>query len=470
MQRFIKSFFAVLCLFLLPLSAHAACSILTDGAPLTAFDANGSVVEPFIENGTTYVPVRAVASAFGTDILWEQETLTIYIGTKGGQPTLGDNINIYYNGAEFAAKDANGNRVYPILREGTTYLPIRALGELFGKNVSWDLISQTVSLITPPSSDALAYFKSSLSNTEQSGTLTADVSFSAALSREGTEISEISESGSEDYKVGGFTLSAFIPAGCDDCVSYLGDGKYFLFVPSTTFSSLSSVIASLEKYDNEADFSALRVNVETNGGYVTKADISALAKTRSNGLEFDASILVSAAVNYPEGFSFLPISAPEGGVKLPEIAVEPKEDETTLPDKDTADEDDLQAVSLLSEEYAELLLDANAEKISNLLYKDDYIALFGSRSASQLKVDFSAASRRLAARFEGSDSFSVESIELKDDISSYTEGTERAAIVYVSVVISDGSQKKADEITFAAVKNDGKWYLAKSSMEAILGR
>ncbi len=34
-------------------------------------------------------------------------------------------------------KNVNGERVYPILYEGTTYLPIRAIGELMGKKVYW---------------------------------------------------------------------------------------------------------------------------------------------------------------------------------------------------------------------------------------------------------------------------------------------------------------------------------------------
>ncbi|MCC8014777.1 MAG: NPCBM/NEW2 domain-containing protein [Eubacterium sp.] len=47
--------------------------------------ADGEVVdtteaEPFIYGGTTYLPVRAVADAFGKEVTWNGETNTVYLG------------------------------------------------------------------------------------------------------------------------------------------------------------------------------------------------------------------------------------------------------------------------------------------------------------------------------------------------------------------------------------------------------
>lgn len=39
-------------------------------------------VEPFIYNGTTYLPVRAVANAFGKDVDWDAENSTVIIGSS----------------------------------------------------------------------------------------------------------------------------------------------------------------------------------------------------------------------------------------------------------------------------------------------------------------------------------------------------------------------------------------------------
>lgn len=55
-------------------------------------------------------------------------------------------ISILINGNKIVPKDVNGNIVEPFLQDGTTYLPIRAVSEALGKNVSWDGETQTVSI------------------------------------------------------------------------------------------------------------------------------------------------------------------------------------------------------------------------------------------------------------------------------------------------------------------------------------
>lgn len=56
--------------------------ILIDGVEYTATDANGNVVEPFIYNGTTYLPVRGIANAFDKEVDWEPQTSTVVLGSK----------------------------------------------------------------------------------------------------------------------------------------------------------------------------------------------------------------------------------------------------------------------------------------------------------------------------------------------------------------------------------------------------
>lgn len=55
-------------------------------------------------------------------------------------------IKISVNGQQFTPKDANGNIVEPFAIGGTTYLPVRAVGDALGLSVSWDGNTGTVTL------------------------------------------------------------------------------------------------------------------------------------------------------------------------------------------------------------------------------------------------------------------------------------------------------------------------------------
>ena len=55
-------------------------SIYIDDVKLNSTDAAGNPVEPFIYNGTTYLPVRAVSEALGKVVQWDGVTQSVYIG------------------------------------------------------------------------------------------------------------------------------------------------------------------------------------------------------------------------------------------------------------------------------------------------------------------------------------------------------------------------------------------------------
>ncbi len=54
--------------------------IFVDGQKINPRDADGNSVEPFIHNGTTYLPVRAVANALGKAVYWDGPNYTVYLG------------------------------------------------------------------------------------------------------------------------------------------------------------------------------------------------------------------------------------------------------------------------------------------------------------------------------------------------------------------------------------------------------
>ena len=67
-------------------------------------------------------------------------------GAENVKVQLSPNITVTYNGEPQTMADVNGNPVYPILNGGTTYLPIRAVGNMLGLDVDWDGATQTVIL------------------------------------------------------------------------------------------------------------------------------------------------------------------------------------------------------------------------------------------------------------------------------------------------------------------------------------
>lgn len=54
---------------------------------------------------------------------------------------------IYYNGIEQVMRSADGERIYPLSYKDTTYLPIRAIGDMLEMNMEWDGETNTVSIL-----------------------------------------------------------------------------------------------------------------------------------------------------------------------------------------------------------------------------------------------------------------------------------------------------------------------------------
>lgn len=97
--------------------------IVVDGQKLNPTDVNGNKVEPIIYNGTTYLPVRAVANALGKAVYWDGPNYTVYLGEMNGNleyPTeelsIDDNIGAGWGKAS-KLKDNLGNTysraIYP---------------------------------------------------------------------------------------------------------------------------------------------------------------------------------------------------------------------------------------------------------------------------------------------------------------------------------------------------------------------
>lgn len=78
------------------------------------------------------------------------------------------NIGVTLDGQKIDLKDAAGNSTEPFMMDGSNYLPVRALAEVLGLNVSWDSNSSTVVLKSSSPSSG------STSGATKSGTVIMD--------------------------------------------------------------------------------------------------------------------------------------------------------------------------------------------------------------------------------------------------------------------------------------------------------
>lgn len=69
-----------------------------------------------------------------------------------------DNVNVYVDNELVNLTDVNGNAVYPILQDGTTYVPIRAISQLLGYEIDWDGDNRNVFIYKNISKGSMMYF------------------------------------------------------------------------------------------------------------------------------------------------------------------------------------------------------------------------------------------------------------------------------------------------------------------------
>lgn len=106
------------------ITVHYGIKLKIDGEQKTMTDAAGNVVEPFTYNGTTYVPIRAIAEYFGADVDYDPKTVTADIETG------------------FSPDDAAGV-VLHALTSMNCYKDIQSLGDR-----AWELQARTLNILS----------------------------------------------------------------------------------------------------------------------------------------------------------------------------------------------------------------------------------------------------------------------------------------------------------------------------------
>ncbi|MDO9100319.1 MAG: stalk domain-containing protein [Caldisericota bacterium] len=96
---------------------------------------------PFIKDGRTLLPVRVLVEVLGGTVQWNPstKTATVLLGSRTVALTIGSKTALV-NGAPITLD------VAPEIKNGRTFLPLRALAENLGLDLAWEPISQTISL------------------------------------------------------------------------------------------------------------------------------------------------------------------------------------------------------------------------------------------------------------------------------------------------------------------------------------
>jgi hypothetical protein len=126
--------------------------IIIDGKIIEPKDSAGKPVEPFIYDGTTYLPVKAVAQAVGYDVSWDSKTYTVNLTKNFGEltaeldnyaPTQNATINLTVKGAGFEGMPYEARLIYKTTQ--TIYTGI--VGEPCGLKTSSATKGYTVYII-----------------------------------------------------------------------------------------------------------------------------------------------------------------------------------------------------------------------------------------------------------------------------------------------------------------------------------
>lgn len=256
-------------------------TVRIDGAVCDFYNAQGKEVHPIIYNGTTYIPLRAVGELMGKNVNWDGTTGTASLGgtrTTGnvtGTPdtaakrtdvtfTLRPEYHIVIDGTERTFVNANGTKIDPAIYNGSIYLPLRAIGEIMGKRVSWDGATQTVRLdSTASGGDVTDFDTNNSSQSAPTGGVTLEQAKQTALQHAGKTASQVQfvkaqqdwENGRKVYEIEfivsdstGYTEYDYeIDAATGKIVSYDHDAESYAPPAQSTNSGVKVTEATAKK-------------------------------------------------------------------------------------------------------------------------------------------------------------------------------------------------------------------------------
>ena len=147
-------------------------------------DSTNQIIYPLVYRGSVYLPLRAISALIGEDIEWDNYSKTVFIGKTLNNPSkskfkmgnqnafqiisgsaisttilpfldtvyIKPDINIMYDFELKSLTDSDNQTIYPIIYNGSTYLPIRSVASLMHQPITWDNAAKTILIGTTTNS------------------------------------------------------------------------------------------------------------------------------------------------------------------------------------------------------------------------------------------------------------------------------------------------------------------------------
>lgn len=138
--------------------------ITLDGEQLTPKDVNGNIVEPFTIDGTTYLPLRAIAEMLGLNVEWDGENKTAVLTT--GESVASGTVLVDQNGIKITytgiSKD-NYSTDVKLLIENNSNQPV--LVQIRDESINGFMTSGIFSCAVEPgkkANDGISFYHSTL--------------------------------------------------------------------------------------------------------------------------------------------------------------------------------------------------------------------------------------------------------------------------------------------------------------------
>lgn len=116
-----------------------------DGKMVELKDTKGNAIEPFIYEGTTYLPVRAIAEALGMEVKFNETTNTVELTKKEGGKVVWDDSHVV-SGLEYKIIKED-SLIIQERPDGTKYVDAMSIAKQFNIKDGKDILQKPSSVV-----------------------------------------------------------------------------------------------------------------------------------------------------------------------------------------------------------------------------------------------------------------------------------------------------------------------------------